>query len=46
MSNESSITRASIKLHVTQPTISKQLGDLEHKLGTVCVDKLHNKRCY
>ena len=32
--NEGSITKAAAKLHVTQPTMSKQLKDLERELGT------------
>lgn len=34
MANEGSITKAAIKLHVTQPAMSKQLKDLERELGT------------
>jgi len=30
---EGSMTRAAERLHVTQPTLSKQLGGLEHELG-------------
>jgi len=35
-----SFTRAARALHVSQPAVSKQLGDLEHDLGTTLVDRL------
>ena len=35
-----SLTRAARALHVSQPAISKQLGDLESDLGAVLVDRL------
>ena len=34
VAREGNITRAAEKLHVTQPTISRQLADLEEALGT------------
>ena len=30
-----SLSRASVDLHVSQPTLSKKLARLEHQLGTV-----------
>ena len=33
MANKKSLTKAAKKLHVTQPTLSKQLKDLENELG-------------
>lgn len=35
-----SLTRAARALHVSQPAVSKQLGDLEHDLQTRLVDRL------
>lgn len=35
-----SLTRAARALHVSQPAISKQLGDLEEDLGALLVDRL------
>lgn len=35
-----SLTRAARALHVSQPAVSKQLGDLESDLGAVLVDRL------
>ena len=34
IANERNITRAAEKLHITQPTLSRQLQDLEEELGT------------
>jgi DNA-binding transcriptional LysR family regulator len=35
-----SLTRAARALHVSQPAISKQLGDLEEDIGAQLVDRL------
>ena len=35
-----SLTRAARALHVSQPAVSKQLGDLENDLGALLVDRL------
>ena len=40
--NEENITRAADILHVTQPTLSRQLMDLEKELGTTLM--LRGKR--
>jgi DNA-binding transcriptional LysR family regulator len=40
VANHGSFTRAARALHVSQPAISKQLGDLEQDLGTTLVDRL------
>lgn len=37
VANEKNITKAADILHVTQPTLSRQLSDLERELGTVLV---------
>lgn len=37
VANEKNITKAADVLHVTQPTLSRQLSDLEKELGTVLV---------
>lgn len=34
---EGNITRAAERLHVTQPTMSRQLKDLEEELGKSCL---------
>lgn len=38
---EGSITNASKRLHVTQPTLSRQLSQLEHELGRPLYDRSH-----
>ena len=35
VANEKNITKAADILHVTQPTLSRQISDLERELGTV-----------
>ena len=36
IASEGSMTRAASMLHVTQPTLSRQMMDLEEKLGYCC----------
>jgi DNA-binding transcriptional LysR family regulator len=40
VARHSSLTRAARELRVSQPAVSKQLGDLEHDLSTRLVDRL------
>jgi DNA-binding transcriptional LysR family regulator len=40
VAEQGSLTRAARSLQVSQPAVSKQLGDLEHDLGTTLVDRL------
>lgn len=43
VAQEKSITKAGLLLHVTQPTISRQIIDLEHELGTTLFVRNHHK---
>lgn len=38
---EGSITNASKRLHITQPTLSRQLSDLERELGRPLLNRVH-----
>lgn len=38
---EGSITNASKRLHITQPTLSRQLSDLERELGRSLLNRVH-----
>ena len=37
VAQEKNITRAAENLHVTQPTLSRQIGDLEEELAPRCL---------
>ena len=39
VAREQSFTRAASRLHITQPTLSRQLAALEEELGTVLFDR-------
>ena len=39
VAKEQSFTRAAAQLHITQPTLSRQLAALEGELGTVLFDR-------
>lgn len=39
VAREQSFTRAAEQLHITQPTLSRQLASLEEELGTVLFDR-------
>ncbi len=39
VAKEQSITKAAEQLHITQPTLSRQLASLEKELGTVLLDR-------
>ena len=42
IANEESITAASEVLHVTQPTVSRQISDLEKDLGVILFERGKN----
>ena len=42
IAEEGTISQAAEVLHLTQPTLSRQLKELEEELGTVCTRKPQN----